>query len=314
MLIVQKFGGSSVADAARIAHVADTVAETYRAGDRVVVVLSAQGNTTDELIRRAREIDPAPDARELDALLSTGELVSAALMAMELHRRGLPAVSLSGWQIGLHTDSAHGNALLSSVDTDRLNAELSRGSIVVAAGFQGIDGHGDVTTLGRGGSDTTAVALAAALRADRCRIYTDVDGVYTADPRRIDGARKLDAVPYDEMLALAALGSQVLHDRSVELAMRQGVELEVLSSLKSVPGTRVGRAEPHPLTGVTKDGERVSLVGAGLTDAAAERLTDALYRRGIPVRAMSRGAMSLTAIVPEREANAAVEAIHKEFF
>lgn len=315
MLIVQKFGGSSVADVSRVARVADIVAESYRAGNRVVAVLSAQGNTTDELIRRAHEVNPAPGGREVDMLLTTGEQVSAALMAMELEKRGLPAVSLTGWQIGIHTDGAHGNARIEAIDTARLRTELDAGNIILAAGFQGVDDHGDVTTLGRGGSDTTAVALAAALGADKCQIYTDVDGVYTADPRRVPAARKLKAIPYDEMLELAVLGSQVLHDRSVELAMRRGVELEVLSSLAPGSGTRIGPAGPHTLTGVTKDRDRVSLVGAGLQGSgAAERLTDALHRRGIPVRALARGPLSLTAIVPETEANAAVAAIHREFF
>ena len=315
MLIVQKFGGSSVADADRVAHVADIVADAYRAGNRVVTVLSAQGDATDALLRKAHEIAPAPGGREVDLLLSTGEQVSVALMAMELEKRGLPAVSLTGWQLGIRTDSVHGNAKIETVDVARLQTELDAGNIVLAAGFQGVDGRGDVTTLGRGGSDTTAAALAAALGADRCRIYTDVDGVYTADPRRVPAARKLKEIPYDEMLELAALGSQVLHDRSVETAMRGGVVLEVLSSLAPGEGTRIGPAGPHTLTGVTKDGDRVSLVGAGLDGVgAAERLIDALHRRGIPVRALSRGTLSLTAIVPETEANAAVSAIHKEFF
>ena len=230
MLIVQKFGGSSVADAAKLARAAGIIAGAYRAGNEVVAVLSAQGDTTDDLIEKAREITPDAPKREMDVLLSVGEQISVALMAMQLEKMGLPAVSLTGWQFGMQTDNHHGSARIHAVSAERIRRELAPGRIVLAAGFQGVDQEGDVTTLGRGGSDTTAVAIAAALGADRCLIYTDVDGVYTADPRIVPGARKLDAISYDEMLELASLGSQVLHNRSVELATRFQVDLEVLSS------------------------------------------------------------------------------------
>ena len=257
MLIVQKFGGSSVADAAKLARAAGIIAGAYRAGNEVVAVLSAQGDTTDDLIEKAREITPDAPKREMDVLLSVGEQISVALMAMQLEKMGLPAVSLTGWQFGMQTDDHHGSARIHAVSAERIRRELARGRIVLAAGFQGVDPEGDVTTLGRGGSDTTAVAIAAALGADRCLIYTDVDGVYTADPRTVPGARKLDAISYDEMLELASLGSQVLHNRSVELAKRFQVDLEVLSSYEPKPGTKVREAvdplERTIISGVAKD-------------------------------------------------------------
>lgn len=314
MLIVQKFGGSSVADAAKLARAADVAAEAYDSGDRVVVVVSAQGDMTDLLLQKAAELAPAPDPRELDALLATGEQASAALLAIDLRRRGLPTVSLTGWQLGLHTDDTHGSARITRADTARAEAELAAGNIVVAAGFQGVDQHGDVTTLGRGGSDTTAVALSAALGADRCVIYTDVDGVCTADPRKVPGAVKLDAIAYGEMLELAAMGSQVLHDRSVETAMRRGVVIEVRSAGGEGHGTRIGDFPARAFTGVTRDGNRVSLVGSGLDGGAAERMRAALERRGISVAELTRGALSITAAVPAGAADDAVVAVHEEFF
>ena len=278
MRIVQKFGGSSVADAARIQRVAGIIAETRRAGHQVVAVLSAQGDTTDELIEKARDLNPAPSPRELDALLCVGEQISVALMAMALEAMGEPTVSLTGWQIGLRTDSRHGAARIRSIDGARLLRELEDGKIVLVCGFQGIDEAGDQTTLGRGGSDTSAVAIAAALGADKCQIYTDVEGVYTADPRHVPGARKLAAVSYDEMLELASLGNQVLHNRSVELAKRYGVDLEVRSSFVRAPGTVV-KEELTPMermiiSGVAKDADIARFTVRGLPDrpGAALRL------------------------------------------
>ncbi|MBR4425368.1 MAG: aspartate kinase [Oscillospiraceae bacterium] len=278
MRIVQKFGGSSVADAARIQRVAGIIAETRRAGHQVVAVLSAQGDTTDELIEKARDLNPAPSPRELDALLCVGEQISVALMAMALEAMGQPTVSLTGWQIGLRTDSRHGAARIRSIDGARLLQELEAGKIVLVCGFQGIDEAGDQTTLGRGGSDTSAVAIAAALGADKCQIYTDVEGVYTADPRHVPGARKLAAVSYDEMLELASLGNQVLHNRSVELAKRYGVDLEVRSSFVRAPGTVV-KEELTPMermiiSGVAKDADIARFTVRGLPDrpGAALRL------------------------------------------
>ena len=275
---MQKFGGSSVADAARIQRVAGIIAETRRAGHQVVAVLSAQGDTTDELIEKARDLNPAPSPRELDALLCVGEQISVALMAMALEAMGQPTVSLTGWQIGLRTDSRHGAARIRSIDGARLLRELEAGKIVLVCGFQGIDEAGDQTTLGRGGSDTSAVAIAAALSADKCQIYTDVEGVYTADPRHVPGARKLAAVSYDEMLELASLGNQVLHNRSVELAKRYGVDLEVRSSFVRAPGTVV-KEELTPMermiiSGVAKDADIARFTVRGLPDrpGAALRL------------------------------------------
>ena len=238
-LIVQKFGGTSVADTERLRNVARIITDTYKAGNQVVVVLSAQGDTTDDLIEKAKEINPEGSNREMDMLLSTGEQISVALCAMAIEALGYPVVSLTGWQAGILTDTAAKNARIKKIDTERLEAELDQKRIVIVTGFQGVDRNQNITTLGRGGSDTSAVALAAALEADLCQIYTDVDGVYTADPRHVKGARKLDEVTYNEMLELATLGAQVLHNRSVELAKKYNVKLEVLSSFTGHPGTKV---------------------------------------------------------------------------
>ena len=238
-LIVQKFGGSSVANAERVMNVANIVTDTYRAGNDVVVVVSAQGDTTDDLIEKAKEINPSASKRELDMLLTAGEQISIALLAMAIEKLGYPVVSLLGWQAGFNTSSAYGIARIKSIKTDRMRAEIDRHNIVVVAGFQGINKYDDLTTLGRGGSDTSAVAIAAAMHADRCQIFTDVEGVFTADPRKVPNAKKLQEITYDEMLELATLGAQVLNNRSVEMAKKYNVEIEVLSSLKRVPGTIV---------------------------------------------------------------------------
>lgn len=239
MLIVQKFGGSSLATMERIRSAAQRTALLHKSGHRVVTVVSAQGDTTDALLEMAKEASPAPSARELDALLATGEQQSAALMAMALQTLGCPAVSLSGWQAGLTTDACHGNAQLLGLRSDRILRELGSGRTVVVAGFQGLSGGGDVTTLGRGGSDTTAVALAAWLGAERCLIYTDVDGVYDKDPRKHHDAVRYERIGYDDMLRLARSGAQVLHDRCVELAKKHGVPITVLSSFREGSGTVV---------------------------------------------------------------------------
>jgi len=255
-LIVKKFGGSSLANAECLKRVALTIAKAYSEGNSVVVVLSAQSDTTDDLIEKAKEINDNPSKREMDVLLSTGEQASAALMAMTLDAMGLPAVSLTGWQIGMNTDSDYGSARIKSVATERMKAELDRRRIVLVAGFQGVNKFDDITTIGRGGSDTTAVAVAVTLNADLCQIYTDVEGVYTADPRLVSNARKLDEITYDEMIELASLGAQVLHSRSVEMAKRYGIEMEVLSSIVDRPGTKVkgvNRVEHTKISGVAKD-------------------------------------------------------------
>ena len=268
--IVQKFGGSSVADADRIRRVAGIIADTYVDNNDVVVVLSAQGDTTDDLIEKAREINPNPSKREMDMLLSTGEQMSVALMAMALEKMGLPVVSLTGWQIGLSTNSDYGNARIKKIAGDRIRTELDRRRIVLVAGFQGINKYDDITTLGRGGSDTTAVAIAAALHADLCQIYTDVEGVFTSDPRKVPNAKKLDEITYDEMLELASLGAQVLHNRSVEMAKRYSVKLEVLSSFERKPGTKVKevtkKVEQTKISGIAKDTNVARIAVMGLKD------------------------------------------------
>ena len=255
-LIVQKFGGSSVADRDRIFNVARIVANTHAAGNDVVVVVSAQGDTTDDLIAKAGEITHDPSQREMDMLLATGEQISISLLAMALGETGCPAISLTGWQAGFHTDRAYTRARIKNLDTERIESELSKNRVVVVAGFQGLNRYDDITTLGRGGSDTSAVAIAAALHADLCQIYTDVDGVYTADPRLVPRARKLDEITFDEMLELASLGAQVLNNRSVELAKKYSVNLEVRSSLTDLPGTivkEVTDVEGMLIKGVAKD-------------------------------------------------------------
>ena len=237
MLVVKKFGGSSVADKERIFNVARRCAEEYQMGNDVIVVLSAMGDTTDELLEKAAEINPYPSKRELDMLLTTGEQVSVALMAMALQFLNVPAISLNAFQVKMHSTARNGNARFKRVDTDRITHELENRKVVIVTGFQGVNHYGDYTTLGRGGSDTTAVALAAAMHADKCEIYTDVDGVYTADPRVVPNARKIEEITYDEMLELATSGAKVLHNRSVEMAKKYGVELVVRSSLNTEEGT-----------------------------------------------------------------------------
>ena len=400
MLIVQKFGGSSVADAAKIERVAGIIADTYNAGNEVVVVLSAQGDTTDDLIEKAHEINPNPSKREMDVLLTVGEQISVSLMAMQFEKMRIPAVSLTGWQIGMQTNSTYGAARIKTVATERIRRELDKNRIVIVAGFQGINKFGDVTTLGRGGSDTTAVAIAAALGADKCQIYTDVDGVYTADPRKVPGAKKLDAITYDEMLELASQGSQVLHNRSVELAKRYHVDLEVLSSYERKPGTKVKEVvksvERMIISGVAKDANiaritvvgvpdtpgiafkvfsimnkakinvdiilqcagkngsndisftvaagdaqaakevldeyvesigckfialdtevaKVSVIGAGLmnTPGMAVKMFEALSSSNINIEMISSSEIKLSVVIPEKDADRAVTAVHEKFF
>ena len=287
-LIVQKFGGSSVRDAQRIRNVAGIIAETYLEGNDVLVVLSAQGDTTDDLIAKAEEINSHPSKREMDMLLSTGEQISVALCAMALESMGLPCVSLTAWQVGIQTTAVHGDARIKRIDSERVQAELDQHRIVLITGFQGMDRAGDVTTLGRGGSDTSAVALAAAFRAKLCQIYTDVDGVYTADPRIVPNARHLDEITYDEMLELASQGAGVLHNRSVELAKKFRVDLEVLSSLERKPGTKVKEVttvEKTTIAGVAKDTSiaRIALIGLRHNPGVAFQVFDLLSKHNINV-------------------------------
>ena len=287
-LIVQKFGGSSVRDAQRIRNVAGIIAETYLEGNDVLVVLSAQGDTTDDLIAKAEEINSHPSKREMDMLLATGEQISVALCAMALESMGLPCVSLTAWQVGIQTTAVHGDARIKRIDSERVQAELDQHRIVLITGFQGMDRAGDVTTLGRGGSDTSAVALAAAFRAKLCQIYTDVDGVYTADPRIVPNARHLDEITYDEMLELASQGAGVLHNRSVELAKKFRVNLEVLSSLERKPGTKVKevtKVEKTTIAGVAKDTSiaRIALIGLRHNPGVAFQVFDLLSKHNINV-------------------------------
>ena len=269
MLIVQKFGGSSVADADRVRNVAGIVTDAYRQGNEVVVVVSAQGDTTDDLIDKANEINQNASKREMDMLLAAGEQISIALLAMAIEKMGCPVISLLGWQAGFQTNSTYSAARIKTVKSERIRAELDKKKIVIVAGFQGLNKYDDITTLGRGGSDTSAVAIAASMHADLCQIYTDVEGVYTADPRKIQNAQKLQEITYDEMLELATLGAQVLNNRSVEMAKKYGIELEVLSSLKKVPGTKVKevtKVEKMFIKSVAKDESVARVMIVGLPD------------------------------------------------
>lgn len=287
-LIVQKFGGSSVADKDRVLNVARRVVQTYKEGNSVVVVVSAQGDTTDDLLEKAAEITSNPSKRELDMLLASGEQISISLLAMAIKTLGVNAISLLGWQAGFSTDEIHGAARIRKVKADRIKQELEKDNIVIVAGFQGINKYDDLTTLGRGGSDTSAVAIAAALRADRCQIFTDVEGVYTADPRKVKNAIKLKEITYDEMLELATLGAQVLNNRSVEMAKKYSVELEVLSSLVEAPGTIVREettVEKMLIRGVTKDTDvaRISIIGLPDTPGIAFKVFSKLAQKNINV-------------------------------
>lgn len=287
-LIVQKFGGSSVADKERLFNVAAIIADAYREGNRIVAVVSAQGDTTDDLLAKAAEITSSPSLRETDMLLSTGEQISASLLALAIGTMKLPVVSLNAWQVGIHSDSNYSNAKIKKIDTERILRELDSGKIVIVTGFQGINRFDDVTTLGRGGSDTTAVALAAVLKADKCQIYTDVDGVYTADPRKVPTAKKLKGISYDEMLELASLGAQVLHNRSVEMAKKYHVELEVLSSFDRIGGTIVRedvKVEKMLVTGVAKDTRvaRISVIGLEDVPGVAFKLFSLMGQKNIVV-------------------------------
>ena len=287
-LVVQKYGGSSVKDAERVMNVANRIVEEYRKGNNVVVAVSAQGDTTDDLIEKANEINPKASKREMDMLLSTGEQISIALLAMAIEKLGCPVVSLTGWQAGIRTKATYGNARIDKIDTERLHAELDKRNIVIVAGFQGINKYDDITTLGRGGSDTTAVALAAALNANVCEIYTDVDGVYTTDPRIVKNAKKLDDISYDEMLELASLGANVLHNRSVEMAKKYNVKLCVRSSLSKAEGTfvkEVEEVEKMLVRGVTRDNDvaRIALCGLDDTPGKAFQIFSLLAKNNINV-------------------------------
>lgn len=316
MLTVQKFGGSSLADAEKIRRAAALCLQEKQKGRDVVMVVSAMGDTTDALLERAHELSPVPPARELDALLSTGECVSAALAAIALTHMGCPACSLSGWQSGIYTDALHGEARIETLTAARLRSLLAHGVVPVVAGFQGIDSAGDVTTLGRGGSDTTAVALASALCAEHCDIYTDVAGIYTADPRLVASARLLGEIDLRDMLRLSYAGAQVLYAPSLELALERGVELRLLSSSGEGEGTRVRllrEKERAPLAGLACSGGVLTLVGRE-APAAAERMRESLRAEGLAVlhTALSRDCAAAE-LAPE-ESVRALAVLHRTFF
>lgn len=323
MLIVKKFGGTSVANKERMYNVANRCIEDYKKGNDVVVVLSAMGKYTDELVDMAKDMNPNPPKREMDMLYTIGEQMSVALMGMVMNNLGVPAISLNAFQVAMHTTSVYGNARLKRIDSERIRHELDQRKIVIVTGFQGINKYDDYTTLGRGGSDTTAVALAAALNADACEIYTDVDGVYTADPRKVPSARKLDQITYDEMLELATLGAGVLHNRSVELAKKQGVQLVVRSSLNTSEGTVVkedAKMEKMLVSGVAadKDAARVALIGLKDEPGVAFRLFNHLARHNINVdmilQSVGRDSTKdISFTVAVENADEAVEIIERHF-
>ena len=278
-LIVQKYGGTSVGSVERIEAVAERVARHYSDGDQLIIVVSAMSGDTNRLLGLARELTTNPSPRELDVLVSTGEQVSMALLAMALHKRGIDALSLKGSQVAIRTDSFHSKARIQSIDDRRLRAELNQGRVAVVAGFQGVDENGEVTTLGRGGSDTSAVALAAAVGADECQIYTDVDGVYTTDPRIVDGAQRLESITFEEMLEMASMGSKVLQLRSVEFAGKYQVPLRVLSSFKEGPGTLIKMDEDDPMEAPTiagiafnRDEAKLTVIGVPDTPGIAYQI------------------------------------------
>lgn len=319
MLIVKKFGGSSVADKERIYNVARRCIEDYKAGHDVVVVLSAMGKTTDRLIELAHSINEHAPKREMDMLLAVGEQVSVACMGMAMHELGVPAISLNAFQVQMHTNSTYGSAKLKRIDTERIRNELAMRKIVIITGFQGVNKFDDVTTLGRGGSDTTAVALAAALHADACEIYTDVDGVYTADPRIVPNARKLPEVSYSEMLEMATLGAKVLHNRSVELAKKYGVQLVVRSSLNYNEGTVVkegAKMEKMIVSGVASDKNvaRISVMGVSNEPGIAFKVFNSLAKNKINVdiilQSVGReGTKDIVFTVAKGDVDAAIEVI-----
>lgn len=322
-LIVQKFGGSSLKDAEHVRNVAKIVTETYSQGNDVVVIVSAQGDTTDNLIEKANEINPKSSTREMDMLLSSGEQISIALLAMAIEKMGFPVISLLGWQAGFTTNSVYSSARIKFIKADRIRSEIGKKNIVIVAGFQGVNKYDDITTLGRGGSDTSAVAIAAALRADRCQIFTDVEGVFTADPRKVPSARKLQEITYDEMLELATLGAQVLNNRSVEMAKKYSVEIEVLSAYKRIPGTivkEVASMEKMLVRGVTKDTDvaRITIMNVpdvpGIAFKIFSRLASKKINVDIILQSVGRdGNKDIAFTISKSAKDAAMEALGNSF-
>lgn len=320
-LIVQKFGGSSVANAKEIFNAAKIITNTYNQNNDVIVVVSAQGDTTDNFISLANEINPHGSKREMDVLLSAGEQISMSLLAMAIEKLGYPVVSLLGWQAGFLTSSTYGNAKIEKINTERIKKELDKKNIVIIAGFQGLNTYGDITTMGRGGSDTSAVAIAAVMNADKCKIYTDVEGVFTADPRRVKSARKLDVVSYDEMLELSTLGAQVLNNRSVEVAKKHSVEVEVLSNMDNIPGTiikEVAQSEKCLICGIAADENvaRASVINIPDTPGAAFKLFSKLAAKGINVDIILQSAgegnlKDISFTVPKDQLDDTIEILEK---
>ena len=320
-LIVQKFGGSSVANAERVMNVARIVTDTYKEGNDVVVVVSAQGDTTDDLIAKANEINPKASKREMDMLLASGEQISISLLAMAIESLGFPVCSLLGWQAGFSTNSVYGSARIKKVKADRIKMEIAKKNIVIVAGFQGLNKYDDITTLGRGGSDTSAVAIAASMHADRCQIFTDVEGVYTADPRKVPNAKKLDEITYNEMLELATSGAQVLNNRSVEMAKKYNVEMEVLSSITVAAGTKVKEVtnmEKMLIKGVAKDEgvARVALIGVPDEPGIAFKVFSRVAKAHICVdnilQSVGRdGTKDIAFTVPADDADTAADALRE---
>jgi len=319
--IVQKFGGTSVADTTRLRRAAQLISDCWRQGNDVAVVVSAQGHTTDELLQKAAEVSGCPSRREMDMLLASGEQISISLLTMALHQLGVPAVSLTGWQAGVRTDNQHSSARIRQVEGQRIRSELAQRKVVVIAGFQGIDEYGDITTIGRGGSDTSAVAVAAALGAEKCIIYTDVDGVYTADPRIVPSAKKLSEITYDEMLELASLGAQVLHNRSVEMAKNYHVPMEVRSSFVDLPGTIVKEEtmERRNVSGLARDMDVavISLTGTNDVPGIAYRIFALLAKEKINVdmivqSAAEGGKKHISFTVTQNSAQRALEILQNQ--
>lgn len=320
-LIVQKFGGTSVSNKERIFKVANIITSTYSAGNDVVVVVSAQGNTTDNLIDMANNINPHSSKREMDVLLSSGEQISMSLLSMAIESMGFPVVSLLGWQAGFLTCTTYGNARIEKVTPDRIKKELDKKNIVIVAGFQGLNMYGDITTMGRGGSDTSAVAIAAVMNADQCKIFTDVEGIYTADPRRVKNAKKLDVISYDEMLELSTLGSQVLNNRSVEVAKKYNVEVEVLSSMNDIPGTiikEIVQSQKAPISGIAVDEDvaRASVINIPDKPGAAFKLFSKLSSKGINVDIILQSAndndlKDISFTVPKTQLEGTIEILQK---
>lgn len=313
--IVIKFGGSSVADNEKLKTVANKTIKLYGEDNNIVVVVSAQGKTTDKLIKEAEELSISPDKREMDALLSIGEQITAAKLSILLNEFGYETISLTGWQAGIHTNEEHQNATIEYIDTKRIREELDKGKIVVVTGFQGIDQFGNITTLGRGGSDTTAVALAAELTAKQCYIYSDVDGIYTADPRKVPKAKKLKTISYEEMHSLSSEGAKVLHDRCVELGERYDVPIITESTFNNQPGTEI----THKLESsgvksiVKKDVSRISVVGYGITskDEIVEQIINIANKNSLEIFNIDISRTKISVVFKEMIKDEIIEELHE---